>query len=77
MLSQSIVGHGTNREVNDFYPTSPEYTEALLAVHKFHGSIWEPACGAGDMSQVLEEHGYTVYSSDLYSRVRMGKRISG
>jgi hypothetical protein len=56
------------REKDDFYPTPPEGTEALLSVEKFDGPIWEPACGAGDMSRVLEAAGYDVVSTDLVAR---------
>lgn len=57
-----------NREKDDFYPTFPAATAALLTVEKFEGSIWECACGEGDMSRVLEAAGYTVISTDLIDR---------
>ena len=57
-----------NREKDDFYPTWPEATEALLRVESFDGPIWEPACGEGDMSRVLEAAGYEVFSTDLIDR---------
>ncbi len=57
-----------NREVNDYYPTHPSATRALLTVEQFEGAIWEPACGAGDMSVVLADAGYEVISSDLIHR---------
>lgn len=57
-----------NREKDDFYPTPPEGTEALLRVEKFDGSIWEPACGDGAISKVLAAHGYDVVSTDLIDR---------
>jgi hypothetical protein len=56
------------REKDDFYPTPPEGTEALLAVEKFDGPIWEPACGAGDMARVLEAAGHEVIATDLVDR---------
>ena len=56
------------REKDDFYPTPPEATRALLAVEKFDGPIWEPACGDGAISKELETAGYTVVSSDLVDR---------
>jgi hypothetical protein len=61
-------GPKENREKDDFYPTPPEGTEALLSVEKFDGPIWEPACGAGDMSRELERAGYQVVSTDLVDR---------
>tara|TARA_R110000803_G_C11803319_1_gene299717 strand:+ start:46 stop:582 length:537 start_codon:yes stop_codon:yes gene_type:complete len=57
-----------NRVKNDFYPTPPEATQALLERYKFDGNIWECACGDGSMSKVLKENKYDVYSSDLIDR---------
>lgn len=56
------------REKDDFYPTPPEGTRALLAVENFDGPIWEPACGAGDMARVLSAAGYEVVATDLMDR---------
>lgn len=52
------------RQKDDFYPTPPEAVEALLSVEKFIGDIWEPACGDGAISKVLERE-HNVVSSDL------------
>ena len=60
-------GHA-EREPDDFYPTPPCATEALLAVEDFAGAIWEPACGTGDMSRVLAAAGHQVLSTDLIDR---------
>jgi hypothetical protein len=56
------------RPRDDFYPTPPEGTEALLRVEAFDGPIWEPACGDGAICKVLERSGYQVIASDLVSR---------
>lgn len=56
------------REVHDFYPTPPAVTAALLERERFHGPIWEPACGDGAVSQVLRSHGYSTIDSDLIAR---------
>ena len=66
-VAQSIIGYGRDggRPKDDFYPTPPEATKALLAVEKFGPHIWEPACGDGAISKVLEKAGYSVESSDL------------
>jgi hypothetical protein len=61
------TGHA-DREPDDFYPTPPCATQALLAVERFTGAIWEPACGTGDMSRVLAAAGYDVVSTDLIDR---------
>jgi hypothetical protein len=52
----------------DYFPTPAWATHALIDNESFDGDIWEPACGDGAMSRVLEQTGNAVYSSDLYSR---------
>jgi len=67
--AQSIVGTNNdgNRPKDDFYPTPTEVTRALLRVEPFVPpmTIWEPACGNGAMSKVLESTGLNVFSTDL------------
>ncbi len=53
---------------DDFYASPPEAVEALCGVEQFDGPIWEPACGDGAISKVLEAHGYSVISTDLVER---------
>lgn len=65
---RKAMGYRADRERDDFYPTPPEGTEALLRVEKFDGPIWEPACGEGHMAEVLKAHGYEVVSTDLVDR---------
>jgi hypothetical protein len=51
---------------NEFYPTPPEATRALMSVETFDGAIWEPACGDGGIARVLaEEFGHPVVATDL------------
>lgn len=57
-----------NRHPDDWYATPQSAIEALLKLEKFEGPIWEPACGDGTISKVLETHGYTVTSTDLIDR---------
>lgn len=56
------------REVNDYYATSPIAIDKLLTVEKPAKFIWECACGEGHLSERLKEFGYKVYSSDLIDR---------
>lgn len=53
---------------DDFHETPRVAIEALLSVETFDGPIWEPACGHGAISSVLEERGHTVISTDLVER---------
>ena len=54
-----------HRAAFEFYPTPPEATRALLSVESFDDDIWEPACGEGHISRVLEAAGHRVLSTDL------------
>lgn len=62
------------REENDFYATPPIATKKLIEYLKTNypeisnDSIWEPACGKGHISKILEDAGYDVVSTDLIDR---------
>jgi hypothetical protein len=66
--SRAIHISGFARERRDFYATPPWVTQALLRHVRFRGPIWEPCCGDGAMTRVLEGHGYDVVSTDLVER---------
>ena len=56
------------REEHDFYATSPEAAEWLIQLFQLQERIWEPACGTGSLSQVFEQQGHIVKSTDLIYR---------
>jgi len=60
MKEMQMAGNNSvSRKLNDgidFYPTPPWATKALLDREKFEGLIWEPACGDGMMSKVIEKY---------------------
>ena len=56
------------REENDYYATDPIAMEKLLEYESFNENIWECACGEGNLSEVLKEYGYEVFSTDLIDR---------
>ena len=57
------------RQENDFYPSPPDVTLALMTVFKpWFDYAWEPCAGNGAMSDVIESVGRKVYSSDIVSR---------
>lgn len=60
------------REKHDFYATSPEAVRRLFAGNlgfEIPETIYEPACGAGCLSEVLKnEYGRKVYSYDIVDR---------
>lgn len=53
---------------DNFYQTPDVATRTLLALEGFSGSIWEPACGHGAISSIIEDQGYQVILSDLVDR---------
>lgn len=58
---------GYERKPLDFYATPSWVTEALIgSVVACPGSIWEPACGDGQMVRVLKER-FVVLATDIQS----------
>lgn len=61
--------HTTDQRADfDYYATEPRAVELLLEQETFAPVIWEPACGEGHISKVLQAHGYDVISTDLIYR---------
>jgi hypothetical protein len=54
-----------DRKGHDFYATPDWVTEALLRHVQFRGQVWEPCCGTGAITNVLQRHGYGVTSTDI------------
>lgn len=66
-LQLTAGGKKENRRELDFYPTPEECTISLMNFLKLQPcSIWEPACGNGSISRVLESYGHEVFSTDLF-----------
>ena len=65
------------RKAADVYPTPVDAVESLMPLLKQLPikRVWEPACGDGRLSRVLEWHGYDVISTDL--RENSGYGIGG
>lgn len=59
----------SNKDRGDnFYQTPDVATRTLLAFESFTDTVWEPSCGLGAISAVLEAGGYEVILSDLVDR---------
>ncbi len=70
-FTETLTRSKEARRDHNFYETDPVYTKALLRVEPLLAKpkvIWEPACGRGAISQVLEAAGHTVVSTDLVDR---------
>jgi hypothetical protein len=57
------------RRENDAYDTPDWCTEALLMHWRPRGLVWEPACGAGAIANVLSANGYDVLQTDIAPRI--------
>ena len=62
------------RQQHDYYATEPKAMELLLAEEQFSPVIWEPACGEGHISKVLQAHG-SVLPNSLKTEVVMTANI--
>lgn len=49
----------------DLYTTPPQAVTELLRLEKFSKKIWEPAAGTGVITEILENAGHEVRSSDI------------
>lgn len=67
-MVKKIIGiHGIReRESHDFYATDPIAVRVFLDNFKLKGSILEPSCGMGHISEVLKEYGYNPVFSRPY-----------
>lgn len=70
ITARNIVGsNDIGRVADDFYATHPKSVHALLQAEPFMGSILEPCCGQGHISEVLKEYyPNQVTSFDLVDR---------
>lgn len=62
-----------DRAKNDYYATDPIALEKFLDKIQqdkisLNNNIWECCCGEGNLSKVLKNRGYNVYSTDLINR---------
>lgn len=73
LIMGAAINRKEDREENDFYATDPKALEILLdQLEKdkieLSYNVWEPSCGKGHLSKVLEDEGYSVFNTDLVDR---------
>lgn len=72
LTGEIVLAEALSRESDDFYPTPPEPTRAILSAEGARlsdfGTIWEPAAGDGAMVREMEAAGLRVVVSDLIDR---------
>lgn len=59
------AGDRSHRPPDDFYETPVVATRRLLDAEVFNDWVWEPACGRGAITKVLEADGHRVLASNL------------
>lgn len=69
-LGVALAGGNGSRRADDYYPTPAEATLALLLrLSRYVGPIvHEPACGTGEMAEVIRSFGRRVIATDLIDR---------
>ena len=63
---------GFVRVSGDRYYTEPWITDTLMQRVRFRGPVWEPACGRGDMLNVIRRYDYETIASDIEPQYRNG-----
>lgn len=66
--TRAVGGKDPGRQAQDYYRTPEASTRALLRAETLPRRVWEPACGDGAISGVLEAAGHDVLSTDLVDR---------
>lgn len=61
-------GSGYDRAANDWYQETAACVDAFLEVEKFDGSIYDPACGGGNIPERCIAQDYDAYGSDIVDR---------
>lgn len=71
-LGRAIIGGAgvVERRANDFYPTPPEATRALVraesgSIRAYGEPVWEPCGRGGAIVRELIGHGFTVVATDI------------
>jgi len=64
-----------DRDQNDWYVEPAWCVDLLLDAERFVGSVWDPACGGGNIVNVCGARGMIAYGSDIVLRTE--KRVGG
>jgi hypothetical protein len=68
MVKGNPRGSGYEKATNNFYQEGPRAIEALLDAEPFEGTVWDPACGEGNIPKACIARGFTTYATDLVDR---------
>ena len=62
------AAHLWKRDELDWYVEPRWVTTGLLRKERFEGTIWDPACGGGNILSACREAGYRVVGTDIVDR---------
>jgi hypothetical protein len=65
---KEIMAHAFERAGGDWYQEPVWCSARLFDEEKFDGSIWDPACGGGNIPEAAKEAGYETAYSDIENR---------
>lgn len=65
MMTGQAGAHALSERGHDLYETPEVAVRALLKVEALPPEIWEPSCGRGAISKVLQSAGHIVHSTDI------------
>jgi hypothetical protein len=60
--------HVFQRDPHDWYVENQACTRALLRVERFFGTVWNPACGQGNIMRACRATGLEAVGSDVVRR---------
>jgi len=63
-----LAAHIWSKEPDGFYVEPSWVSERLFAVEKFDGTIWDPACGIGRVTEAARRAGYRTLATDIADR---------
>lgn len=67
-IAREKAVHVWERDPHDWYVEPPRVTSQLLTVERFAGTVWDPACGGGNIVTVLRNARIDAYGTDIVDR---------
>ncbi|MDR3464181.1 MAG: hypothetical protein P4L76_17905 [Beijerinckiaceae bacterium] len=66
-----VKAHAWKRDALDWYVEPSEASDALFAVERFIGAIWDPACGNGNIVESALKWNYQAFGTDVRMRLNV------
>jgi hypothetical protein len=76
-LKRERKAHIFERDEFDWYCEPPEATRLLLSVERFHGTVYDPSCGGGNIVTTFLNARYEAFGSDIVDRTNRASWFRG